>query len=54
MININEVADEADVIINGYAFKRWTEGFRVLNLHRQEWQVWVYVQDAWQMRTQQY
>lgn len=34
MININEVADEADVIINGYAFKRCTEGFRVFNLHR--------------------
>lgn len=34
MPNIREVADEADVIINGYAFKCCEEGFRVLNLHR--------------------
>ena len=34
MLNIKEVADEADVIVNGYAFKRCEEGFRVLNLHR--------------------
>lgn len=34
MLNIKKVADEADVIVNGYAFKRCEEGFRVLNLHR--------------------
>lgn len=34
MLNIKEIADEADVIVNGYAFKRCEEGFRVLNLHR--------------------
>lgn len=34
MINIREVADEADIIVNGYAFKRCEAGFRVLNLHR--------------------
>lgn len=34
MLNIKEVADEADMIINGYAFKRCELGFRVLNLHR--------------------
>lgn len=34
MLNIKEVADEADVIVNGYAFKRCEEGFQVLNLHR--------------------
>lgn len=34
MLNISEIADEADLIVNGYAFKKCEEGFRVLNLHR--------------------
>lgn len=34
MLNVKKVADEADVIVNGYAFKRCEEGFRVLNLRR--------------------
>lgn len=34
MLNVKEIADEADVIVNGYAFKRCEEGVQVLNLHR--------------------
>lgn len=26
MLNVKEIADEADVIVNGYAFKRCEEG----------------------------
>ena len=34
MDKIREIADKADMIVNGYAFTRCTEGFRVLNLNR--------------------
>ena len=34
MANIIKVADEADMIVNGYAFTRNQENFRVLNLNR--------------------
>ncbi len=34
MVDIKQVADAADMIINGYAFSRCTEGYRVLNLNR--------------------
>lgn len=34
MVDIRQVADAADMIINGYAFSRCTEGYRVLNLNR--------------------
>ncbi|HIV91860.1 MAG TPA: hypothetical protein H9744_09310 [Candidatus Eisenbergiella stercoravium] len=34
MTNIIKVADEADMIVNGYAFTRNQENFRVLNLNR--------------------
>ena len=34
MIDIQEVADAADVIVNGYAFTKCHLGFRVLNLNR--------------------
>ena len=34
MTNIKEVADAADMIINGYAFTHCQEGYRVLNLNR--------------------
>lgn len=34
MVNVQQVADAADMIVNGYAFSRCTEGFRVLNLNR--------------------
>ena len=33
MVDIKSVADEADMIVNGYAFKRCSSGFRVLNLN---------------------
>lgn len=36
MIDIREVADAADVIINGYAFTKCELGFRVLNLNAPE------------------
>lgn len=34
MIDILKVADEADMIVNGYAFTQNEEGYRVLNLNR--------------------
>lgn len=34
MVDIKRVADEADMIVNGYAFKRCPEGYKVLNLNR--------------------
>lgn len=34
MIDIKKIADEADMIVNGYAFKRCEDGFRVLNLNK--------------------
>lgn len=36
MINIKQVADAADVIVNGYAFTKCELGFRVLNLNNPE------------------
>ncbi len=33
MIDIKKIADEADMIINGYAFTRTDKGIRVLNLN---------------------
>lgn len=34
MTDILKVSDEADLIINGYAFTKSEEGYRVLNLNR--------------------
>ena len=34
MIDIIKIADEADMIINGYAFTKCESGIRVLNLNR--------------------
>lgn len=36
MIDIREVANAADMIVNGYAFTRCALGFRVLNLNNPE------------------
>ncbi len=36
MPDIIKIADEADLIINGYAFTKCTEGYRILNLNRPE------------------
>lgn len=36
MPDILKVADEADLIVNGYAFTKCEEGYRVLNLNRPE------------------
>lgn len=36
MPDILKVADEADLIVNGYAFTKCGEGYRVLNLNRPE------------------
>lgn len=33
MISIKEVADKADIIVNGYAFTKDKVGYRVLNLN---------------------
>ena len=33
MENLMKVADEADMIVNGYAFKQTQEGYRVVNLN---------------------
>lgn len=34
MIDIKKIADAADMIVNGYAFAKSPEGYRVLNLNR--------------------
>ena len=34
MYDIIQVADEADLIVNGYAFTKCAEGYRILNLNR--------------------
>ncbi len=34
MVDIKQVADAADMIVNGYAFTCCPEGYRVLNLNR--------------------
>lgn len=34
MVDIKQVADAADMIVNGYAFAQCAEGYRVLNLNR--------------------
>lgn len=34
MLDILKIAENADMIVNGYAFTRCDEGFRVLNLNR--------------------
>lgn len=33
MVDIKRIADEAEVIIDGYAFSRFENGYRVLNLN---------------------
>lgn len=34
MADVKQVADAADMIVNGYAFTQSPEGYRVLNLNR--------------------
>ena len=34
MLNIREIANEADLIVNGYSFTRCEQGYRVLNLNK--------------------
>ena len=34
MVDIKQIADEAEVIIDGYAFSKFEDGYRVLNLNR--------------------
>lgn len=36
MADIKQVADAADMIVNGYAFTKSPEGYRVLNLNRSD------------------
>lgn len=36
MIDIKKIADEADLIVNGYAFRKCDRGYRVLNLNNSE------------------
>ena len=33
MVDIKQIADEAEVIIDGYAFSKFEDGYRVLNLN---------------------
>ena len=41
MIDVKEIADGADVIMNGYMFTKCKLGFRVLNLNRPEGAVFL-------------
>ena len=36
MVDIKQIADEAEVIIDGYAFSKFEGGYRVLNLNAPE------------------
>ena len=36
MINIEHIAEAADVIIDGYAFDKFENGYRVINLNNTE------------------
>ena len=36
MVDVKQVADAADMIVNGYAFTKSEEGYRVLNLNNPE------------------
>lgn len=36
MMDVKKVADEADLIIAGYAFSKCDMGYRVINLHHPE------------------
>ena len=36
MVDLKQIADEAEVIIDGYAFSRFHDGYRVLNLNAPE------------------
>ena len=36
MVDVKQVADAADMIVNGYAFSRCASGYRVLNLNRSD------------------
>ncbi len=36
MIDVEKIADEADMIVNGYAFRKCELGYRVLNLEQPE------------------
>ena len=35
MTDIKQIADQADMIVNGYAFTKCPDGFRILNLNYQ-------------------
>ena len=34
MTDVLKVADGAEMIVNGYAFTKWEEGYQILNLNR--------------------
>lgn len=36
MVDVHKIADEAEVIIDGYAVSRWGTGCRVMNLNMPE------------------
>lgn len=36
MIDVEKIADEADMIVNGYAFRKCELGYRILNLEQPE------------------
>ena len=50
MPDIKTIADEADVIINGYAFTRKVDGIHVLNLNRPDKAV-VFIADGQVLET---
>lgn len=45
MIDIKQIADDAEVIIDGYAFSRFDGGYRVLNLNAPD-KAAVFAQDG--------
>lgn len=49
MTDVKKVADEADMIVNGYAFTQNEEGCRVLNLNRPDKSTVFYISLCYRM-----
>lgn len=50
MVDVHKIADEAEVIIDGYAVSRWGTGCRVMNLNMPE-KVTVFSKDGIALET---
>lgn len=51
MVDLKQIADDAEVIIDGYAFSRYHDGYRVLNLNAPD-KAAVFAADTWSCKQQ--